>query len=447
MVLGSRNRSMAKCFAKIFRRQAPQRCKRSGRIVNRRERGISSNRRARIPRAHVLADVAAKNIFAHLRAKRFWHDPAQFDIQIRNATPCVQHILFSRRNQRLRRTGFDASRARSAAVRGRGIRLKLKRSYDFPQKKPRSQRLIDQTRIFANPSQPGRARITALQQRSRIHANLELMRFDFSDFLRQPLQTLSQDLMIIPPPRVLGNEGAICGNLVIQLAHANHRSRVFDQAARIAPHFRAPVRQVAHLARHAVFVPTSHSAQNHRKCFPRAPRPRVQTRTPAPDVSPRPIPHLLLNVRTPSRGYGGKRCYSQRVGRPFSLAPVSAAVAFGLLSIGILHGQKPWREYPAVEYNDFPRPPDYQVPAEWTFARLMFPGGLSMVTSPFSRRLPQGAVFVDAGLSSRRPSFRGRTASPEPRRCAFCRTGGRRRWYDDIYNFRGSMRFKSANGV
>jgi len=37
--------------------------------------------------------------------------------------------------------------------------------------------------------------------------------------------------------------------------------------------------------------------------------------------------------------------------------------------------QKPWREYPAVEYNNFPLPPDYQVPAEWTFARLMFPGG------------------------------------------------------------------------
>jgi hypothetical protein len=37
--------------------------------------------------------------------------------------------------------------------------------------------------------------------------------------------------------------------------------------------------------------------------------------------------------------------------------------------------QKPWREYPAVEYNNFPLPPDYNVPAEWVFARLMFPPG------------------------------------------------------------------------
>mgnify|MGYP003343624729 CR=1 FL=1 len=37
--------------------------------------------------------------------------------------------------------------------------------------------------------------------------------------------------------------------------------------------------------------------------------------------------------------------------------------------------QKPWKEYPAVEYNNFPLPPDYNVPAEWVFARIMFPGG------------------------------------------------------------------------
>jgi hypothetical protein len=37
--------------------------------------------------------------------------------------------------------------------------------------------------------------------------------------------------------------------------------------------------------------------------------------------------------------------------------------------------QKPFREYPAVEYNDWPLPDDWKQPAEWTFARLMFPGG------------------------------------------------------------------------
>jgi hypothetical protein len=31
-----------------------------------------------------------------------------------------------------------------------------------------------------------------------------------------------------------------------------------------------------------------------------------------------------------------------------------------------------FREYPGWEYNNFPVPPDYQSPAEWTFARFMY---------------------------------------------------------------------------
>jgi hypothetical protein len=37
--------------------------------------------------------------------------------------------------------------------------------------------------------------------------------------------------------------------------------------------------------------------------------------------------------------------------------------------------QRPFKEYPAVEYNDMPVPPDWNRKAEWTFARLMFAGG------------------------------------------------------------------------
>jgi hypothetical protein len=35
--------------------------------------------------------------------------------------------------------------------------------------------------------------------------------------------------------------------------------------------------------------------------------------------------------------------------------------------------QKPWREFPAFEYNDFPIPPDYQEKTEYVFGRLMYP--------------------------------------------------------------------------
>jgi hypothetical protein len=38
-----------------------------------------------------------------------------------------------------------------------------------------------------------------------------------------------------------------------------------------------------------------------------------------------------------------------------------------------LLAQKPFREFPAWEYNNFDLPKDFQTPGEWTFARLMYP--------------------------------------------------------------------------
>jgi len=44
-----------------------------------------------------------------------------------------------------------------------------------------------------------------------------------------------------------------------------------------------------------------------------------------------------------------------------------------LLLGGVYAFQRPWREYPGVEYENFPIPPDYQEKTEWVFARLMYP--------------------------------------------------------------------------
>src|SRR5690242_14279384 len=45
-----------------------------------------------------------------------------------------------------------------------------------------------------------------------------------------------------------------------------------------------------------------------------------------------------------------------------------------LTAIGVAFAQlKPWREYPGREYEGFQLPPDYKTPAEWVFARLMYP--------------------------------------------------------------------------
>jgi len=61
------------------------------------------------------------------------------------------------------------------------------------------------------------------------------------------------------------------------------------------------------------------------------------------------------------------------------LSPVhfKGAGAYFLSSLALLTAvyawQKPFREYPGVEYEKYPIPPDYREPGEWVFARLMYP--------------------------------------------------------------------------
>jgi hypothetical protein len=52
---------------------------------------------------------------------------------------------------------------------------------------------------------------------------------------------------------------------------------------------------------------------------------------------------------------------------------LSAALA-GVLLLSVTYAfQRPFREYPGVEYEEFPLPPDWQEKTEWAFARLMYP--------------------------------------------------------------------------
>ena len=58
------------------------------------------------------------------------------------------------------------------------------------------------------------------------------------------------------------------------------------------------------------------------------------------------------------------------------LRKLLCGVGCGLALLGGVYAfQRPFREFPAVEYNDFPLPQDYNEKTEWVFARLMFPGG------------------------------------------------------------------------
>ena len=55
-------------------------------------------------------------------------------------------------------------------------------------------------------------------------------------------------------------------------------------------------------------------------------------------------------------------------------SPLVAGGMLGLALLGAVYAtQQPFRQYPGVEYEDFPLPADYNLPAEWVFARLMYP--------------------------------------------------------------------------
>jgi len=52
---------------------------------------------------------------------------------------------------------------------------------------------------------------------------------------------------------------------------------------------------------------------------------------------------------------------------------VGATALVVLIGVGVLYAQRPFHEYPGVEHETFPLPPDYNEKSEWVFARLMYP--------------------------------------------------------------------------
>jgi len=53
-------------------------------------------------------------------------------------------------------------------------------------------------------------------------------------------------------------------------------------------------------------------------------------------------------------------------------APFSDLTTVGKRTARAAQQPGKFREYPAWEYNDFPMPPDSNVPGEWVFARFMY---------------------------------------------------------------------------
>jgi hypothetical protein len=61
-------------------------------VLTRLEMGKARNRRAAVPRANVLANIAAEDVAANGLAKFQWNGCAQFDRQVGNASACVEHV-------------------------------------------------------------------------------------------------------------------------------------------------------------------------------------------------------------------------------------------------------------------------------------------------------------------------------------------------------------------
>lgn len=54
-------------------------------------------------------------------------------------------------------------------------------------------------------------------------------------------------------------------------------------------------------------------------------------------------------------------------------APLFIAAVLAVAAGGLVLAQNPFREWPAIEYGNFPVPADYKAPHEWTRARLRYP--------------------------------------------------------------------------
>src|SRR5690349_12583623 len=77
--------------------------------------------------------------------------------------------------------------------------------------------------------------------------------------------------------------------------------------------------------------------------------------------------------------------------------PLAIAAATAAALCAFQNFSKPWREYPAIEYNTFPTPPDFQERTEFVFARLMYPN--AGFGRGFGRRFGGGGDWRQGGFA------------------------------------------------
>src|ERR1022692_2742597 len=70
------------------------------------------------------------------------------------------------------------------------------------------------------------------------------------------------------------------------------------------------------------------------------------------------------------------RMLSSEQGAPMGFRRAVYRAGLGVAFLAALYAfQRPFRQFPGVEYENFEVPQDWNQPAEWAFARLMYPPG------------------------------------------------------------------------
>jgi hypothetical protein len=74
-------------------------------------------------------------------------------------------------------------------------------------------------------------------------------------------------------------------------------------------------------------------------------------------------------------------------------------LACTLVLVSALFAQRPFRQFPGREYEDFPLPSDWQEKTEWAFARLMYPPAAGVHGRGYREYRGYGATWTQ-GYSS-----------------------------------------------
>src|SRR5205085_7858908 len=105
-------------------------------------------RRLRVPRTHVLADVAAEEPLPDGLATRVIDVAAMLDGEVGDAAARVEHV---RRRERLRRTRVETRGARAAATRQRPVERERGGGENDPDEEQRAEPGREQVRVLPDP--------------------------------------------------------------------------------------------------------------------------------------------------------------------------------------------------------------------------------------------------------------------------------------------------------